>query len=115
MRVTVAEPTTSNAPTAWRKARCKLRSCRKTGRQSERRARKRVSNTAGGSRLYLYQDLCPSSSATNQKCPNSSLSQNATAESQMCHLYINQLVLSRGAERTVAPAFVLSFLIAFLT
>src|ERR1051325_3413511 len=55
MRVNVAEPTTSNAPTAWRTARWKLRSCRKTGCQSETRARKRVSNTAARSRLYLYQ------------------------------------------------------------
>src|SRR3982751_4575354 len=56
MRVKVAEPITSSAPTAWRTARWKLRSCRNTGRQSETRARKRVSNTAGGSRLYWYQD-----------------------------------------------------------
>src|SRR4051794_9465965 len=55
MRVKFAEPTTSSAPTAWRIARWKLRSCWNTGRQSETRARKRVSNTAGGSRLYLYQ------------------------------------------------------------
>src|SRR3982751_1812489 len=55
MRVKVAEPITSSAPTAWRTARWKLRSCWNTGRQSVTRARKRVSNTAGGSRLYLYQ------------------------------------------------------------
>src|SRR3954471_13999091 len=64
MRVNVAEPTTSNAPTAWRTARWKLRSCGNTGRQSERRARKRVSNTVRGSgstctkalpRLIRYQ------------------------------------------------------------
>src|SRR3954453_15495605 len=55
MRVNVAEPTTSNAPTAWHTARWKLRSCRNTGRHRETRARKRVSNTAGGSWLYFYQ------------------------------------------------------------
>src|SRR3954466_11341142 len=64
MRVNVAEPTTSNAPTAWRTARWKLRSCGNTGRQSERRARKRTSNTVRGSgstctkalpRLIRYQ------------------------------------------------------------
>src|SRR3954447_6420214 len=55
MRVNVAEPTTSNAPTALHTARWKLRSCRNTGRHRETRARKRVSNTAGGSWLYFYQ------------------------------------------------------------
>src|SRR3982750_4276678 len=57
MRVSVAVPMTVSEPSAWRSARRKLRSCRNTGRQSERRARKRFSNTAVKSRPYLYQAL----------------------------------------------------------
>src|SRR4051794_10772282 len=55
MRVSVAVPTTVNEPSAWRRARRKLRSCRNTGRHRKRSARKRFSNTAGEPRLYLYQ------------------------------------------------------------
>src|SRR3954451_1046803 len=59
MRVSVAVPTTVKEPKAWRKARRKLRSCRNTGRQSETKARKRVSNTAGWSWFYFYQGSIP--------------------------------------------------------
>src|SRR3982750_4433650 len=55
MRVSVAVPMTVNEPSPWRRARRKLRSCRNTGRHRKRSARKRFSNTAGESRLYLYQ------------------------------------------------------------
>src|SRR3954447_17704144 len=92
MRVNVAEPTTSNAPTAWRTARWKLRSCGNTGRQSERRARKRTSNTVRGSgstctkalpRLIRYQIKMSKLQRNAWHSPPALLTQGTTSATQL--------------------------------